>query len=365
MKKILVVQPSMPPYEEYCAEIKDIWESKWLTHTGPKHQELEKQLCSYLGVENISLFANGHLALELAINALGLTGEAITTPFTFASTTQAIARNGLTPVFCDIKYDNYTMDASKIEALITEKTSAIIPVHVYGSICDYEEIERIADKYNLRVIYDAAHAFGVKVNGRGVGNLGDISMFSFHATKVFNTVEGGGLTYRDAALTPKFAQLRQFGMKGQEAVPIIGTNAKMTEAHAAMGICNLRHINAEIAKRKLVAEKYVSLLNDIDGIKLSPVQEGVTPNYAYFPVLFDGYKYNRDEVFEKLAAEGIFARKYFYPLTNEFECYKDYPTAKPEATPIAKKISQSVLCLPMYADLALEDVERICNIILE
>ena len=364
MKPIQVVQPSMPPYEEYCEEIKDMWESRWLTHTGPKHQKLEKKLCEYLSVDNISLFANGHLALELAIKALGLTGEIITTPFTFASTTQAIARNGLTPVFCDINEDDFTMDVRQIEALITEKTSAILPVHVYGSICDYKEIDKIAKKYNLKVICDAAHAFGIETDGRGVGNLGDISMFSFHATKVFHTVEGGGLTYHDESLSPIFAQLRQFGMQGQTAVPLVGTNAKMTEIHAAMGLCNLRHIDEEIEKRKAVYNRYLNNLNGVCGIKLLSIKPGVKHNYAYFPVVFSSYKYSRDEVYARLAERKIFARKYFYPLTNEFECYRDFPTANVSRTPIAKEISDKVLCMPMYADLQLEDVDRICDIIL-
>lgn len=363
MKPIQVVQPSMPPYEEFCEEIKDMWETRWLTHTGPKHQKLEKELRDYLHVKYVSLFSNGHMALELAIKALHLTGEVITTPFTFASTTQAIVRNGLTPVFCDINEDDYTIDVQKIESLITEKTSAIIPVHVYGSVCDYKAIEKIAQKFNLKVIYDAAHAFGVEVDGKGVGNLGDISMFSFHSTKVFHTFEGGGLTFSDDALYPLFAQLRQFGMEGKERVPIVGTNAKMTEAHAAMGLCNLRHIDEEITKRKAVFERYLAHFQGIKGIKMLHFGKKVKHNYAYFPVVFDGYKYSRDEVFDRLAKENIFARKYFYPLTNEFECYQNLKSTDNNKTPIAKQISNSVICLPMYADLELESVDNICEII--
>ncbi|KEF38883.1 putative PLP-dependent enzyme possibly involved in cell wall biogenesis [Schinkia azotoformans MEV2011] len=362
---IPVVEPSMPPYEEYINEIKNLWDNRWLTHTGPKHQALENGLCEFLGVDNISLFANGHLALEIAINGLQLTGEIITTPFTFASTTQAIVRNKLTPVFCDINENDYTIDVTKIEELITENTSAILPVHVYGNICDVHKIEEIANKYNLKVIYDAAHAFGIKLGNTPVGNFGDVSMFSFHATKVFHTVEGGGLTYQDPKYKDIFAKIRQFGMEGQESVPIVGTNAKMTEIHAAMGLCNLRHITEEIAKRGLAMNRYRELLTGVKGIRLCEVQENVTPNYSYFPVLFnkDEFGKDRDEVADLLAKNNIFARKYFYPLTNGFSAYKDM--FQIQETHIAKKIADNILTLPLYSDLSLEEVEQICKVILE
>lgn len=365
IKPIPVVKSSMPPYEEYIEEIKDMWESRWLTHTGPKHQALEKNLCKYLEVKNIALFANGHLALELAIDALGLTGEIITTPFTFASTTQAIVRNGLTPVFCDINEDDFTIDVSRIEALITEKTSAIIPVHVYGNVCDVYAINAIAKKHNLRVIYDAAHTFGVKIKGTAIGNFGDMSMFSFHATKVFHTVEGGGLTYSDSKYSAVFARLRQFGMLGQESVPTIGTNAKMTEMHAAMGLCNLRHIDKEIEKRGQVVNRYRKLLSGVKGLRFCEPQKNVTPNYPYFPVLFDKEEFgmNRDEVATLLAKNNIFARKYFYPLTSNFEAYQGMFDI--QKTPVAERIADNVLTLPLYADLSVEDVDRICEIILK
>ncbi len=362
-KPIMVVKSSMPPYEEFVEEIKDLWESRHLTHQGPKYNQLEKNLKEYLSAEEISLFANGHLALELAINALGLTGEVITTPYTFASTTQAIVRNGLTPVFCDINEDDYTIDVSKIESLITEKTSAIIPVHVYGNVCNVYEIEKIAKKHNLKVIYDAAHVFGVKLNDTPIGNFGDMTMFSFHATKVFHTVEGGGLVFKNPEYKTRLAQLRQFGMQGQESVPIVGTNAKMTEMHAAMGLCNLRHIDEEIAKRKKAAERYFERLGGVQGIKLCYPKQNVKANYAYFPVVFEGYKYNRDEVSEKLANENIFARKYFYPLTSDFKAYQGM--FEIQQTPIARKIANSVLTLPLYADLTVEEVDEICDIILK
>ena len=329
---------------------------------GPIHNEFMDKVGSYLGVDNVSLFTNGHLALCVAIRALGLMGEVITTPFTFASTTHAIVDCGLTPVFCDVNPDTYTIDADKIESLITDKTSAIMPVHVYGNVCDVEKIEAIAKKHNLKVIYDAAHVFGVKIGDKGIGSFGDISMFSFHATKVFNTIEGGCLTYGDKSLDSKISSLRNFGITSPESVDMVGTNAKMNEFQAAMGLCNLKNIDENIAERKLAEETYRTRLHGVKGIKLSPVQEGVTSNYAYFPVVFDGYKYNRDEVAQKLSENGVFARKYFYPITNEFSCYKGKYKGD---TPIAKDISEKVLTLPMYAGLTVDEVNMICDIILK
>lgn len=362
MTKINVTRSSMPSYEEYCEAIKPIFESKWLTNMGPLHNEFADKVGAYLGVDNVSLFTNGHLALCVAIRALGLTGEVITTPFTFASTTHAIVDCGLTPVFCDVNPDTYTIDADKIEELITEKTSAIIPVHVYGNVCDIEKIESIAKKHNLKVIYDAAHVFGVTIGDRGIGSFGDISMFSFHATKVFNTIEGGCLTYSDKSLEAKITSLRNFGITSPESVDMIGTNAKMNEFQAAMGLCNLKNIDDCIAERKKAEEAYRVRIEGVEGIKLCSKAENVTSNYAYFPVVFEGYKYNRDEIAEKLAVNDIFARKYFYPITNEFNCYKGKYRGE---TPIAKKISENVLTLPMYAGLTEDDVNRICDIILE
>lgn len=358
-------RPSMPAYEAYIEEIKSLWENRWLTHTGPKHQELEKKLCGYLGVENVSLFANGHLAMELAIDALQLKGEVITTPFTFASTTQAIVRNGLVPVFCDIDEKTYTMDAKKIESLITEKTSAIMPVHVFGNVCDVEAIARIAEKYNLKVIYDAAHSFGESVNGNAIGRYGDVSMFSFHATKVFHTVEGGCLTYADSSYTQKFNELRQFGMVGQESVQAIGTNAKMTEMHAAMGLCNLRVVDEFIMKRKLATERYHELLSGVPGISLCKIPGNIKPNYAYMPALFNKEEFgmSRDDVCDLLAEEGIYARKYFFPLTSHFEIYQGMFDI--QETPVAEKVANNILTLPLYSDLSLEDVERVCKVLLK
>jgi len=364
---INVTRSSMPSYEEFCEEIKELWDSHWLTNMGIKHKTLQANLEQYLGTPHVTLYTNGHLALENVIAAMGLPegGEVITTPFTFASTTHAIVRNGLVPVFCDINPVDYTMDVSRLESLITEKTVAIIPVHVYGNLCDTDTIDTIAKKHNLKVIYDAAHAFGVTKNGVNAVNFGDASMLSFHATKVFNTIEGGAVCFKDDALVQVLNDMKNFGIRGPESVAYIGGNAKMNEFQAAMGICNLRHIDAELAKRKTVVEHYCKRLSGVEGITLCAEQPGVKSNYAYFPVVFDGYKYTRDEIHAKLAEQGIVARKYFYPLTNAFECYEDFPTAGADKTPVANHIAQRVLTLPLYADLSLADVDLICDIILE
>ena len=364
-KQILVTRSSMPDFEEYCNEIKELWETHWLTNMGVKHKELEKSLLEYLKTPNITLFTNGHLALECIIAAFNFPkgSEVITTPFTFASTTHAISRNGLVPVFCDINPEDFTIDTDKIENLITEKTCAIIPVHVYGNLCDVEKIEKIAKKYNLKVIYDAAHAFGVEKNGVGVANFGDASMFSFHATKVFNTIEGGAVTYKDENLNKILYDIKNFGITGPESVEYIGGNAKMNEFQAAMGICNLRHVDKEIEKRKKVVERYREKLQNIEGIKIIHISGEIKENYAYFPVVFDNYKYTRDEIFKKLGEENIIARKYFYPLINDFDCYKEKYSSKD--TPIAKYMADKVLTLPLYADLELEVVDKICDIILK
>lgn len=363
MKRILVTQSSMPPFEEYVKEIKDIWESHWLTNMGPKHNLLESKLRDFLDVENISLFTNGHNALELCLQAMNLSGEVITTPFTFASTTHAIVRNGLTPVFCDIDPITYCIDTSKIEKLITDKTTAIVPVHVYGHVCDVEEIKRIARKYGLKVIYDAAHVFGVRYKGKGIGDFGDAAMFSFHATKVYHTIEGGAVCYHDQEFGKELYKLRDFGIKDAETIDGIGTNAKMNEFVAAMGLCNLRHINEEIARRKKVVECYRDNLSDLEGIQLPPIQKDVVSNYAYFPIVIDEIKFGktRNELFEILAKENIHVRKYFYPLTSTFDAF--HGKFDVNLTPVALHISKRVLTLPLYADLELSDVKRICDII--
>lgn len=364
---INVTRSSMPDFEEYCEEIRELWDSHWLTNMGAKHKQLQADLETYLSVPHVTLYTNGHLALENVITALNFPkgSEVITTPFTFVSTTHAIVRNGLVPVFCDINDVDYTLDVSKIESLITPKTVAILPVHVYGNVCDVEAIKAIADKHGLKVIYDAAHAFGVTYKGVNIANFGDVSMFSFHATKVFNTIEGGALCYADDALVQLLNDIKNFGIRGTESVVYIGGNAKMSEFQAAMGICNLRHIDREIAKRKAVVKHYKKCLGNIQGIKLCGEQENTTSNYAYFPVLFDGCRKSRNDVFESLRTHGIVARKYFYPLTNDIECYQTFPTADVDQTPVAKHVADRILTLPLYADLSEEDIDRICDIILE
>ena len=363
---ILVTRSSMPDFAEYCEEIRDLWDSHWLTNMGDKHQRFQAELERFLGVKHVTLYTNGHLALENVIAAMDLPrgGEVITTPFTFASTTHAIVRNGLTPVFCDVNERDYTIDVSKIEALITEKTVAIVPVHVYGNLCDVEAIAALAKKYGLKVIYDAAHAFAVSDKGVSSACFGDAAMFSFHATKVFNTIEGGAVCFKDDSLTEVLDDLKNFGIRGPENCEYVGGNAKMNEFQAAMGLCNLRHLEREIEKRSKVAAHYHARLDGIAGLRLCDPQPDVKPNYAYFPVVFDGYRYDRDQVDSRLKEQNIHARKYFYPLTNSFGCYRDLPTAGAEKTPVALHLSRSVLTLPMYADLAAEDVDRICDIIL-
>lgn len=364
MNEILVTRSSMPDMEEYIDEIKDLWDTHWLTNMGVKHRQLQRELKEYLSVENIELLTNGHMALELTLQAMNLTGEVITTPFTFASTTHAIVRNGLTPVFCDIDADSYTLDVSRLEELITDRTSAIVPVHVYGNICNVEEIARIAGKYGLKVIYDAAHTFGERYKGQGIGSFGDASCFSFHATKTFNTIEGGAVCFRDKELGNRIYDLKNFGIHGPEVVEGVGANAKMNEFQAAMGICNLRHIDEETAKREKVIEQYRKRLGTVEGIKLNPVQDNVKPNYAYFPVVFDEkvFGFSRNEIADRLAEHGIFSRKYFYPLTNTFDCF--HGKFDVDVTPVALHIAKRVLTLPLYADLSIEEVNRICDIIL-
>lgn len=364
MDKILVTRSSMPKLDEYIEEIREIWNTHWLTNMGDKHKEFQKRLVQYLDIDHIELLTNGHMALELSMQAMGLKGEVITTPFTFASTTHAIVRNGLEPVFCDINSVDFTIDVSKLEELITDRTCAIVPVHVYGNICDIMEIERIAKKYDLRVIYDAAHAFGVKYRDRGIGQFGDASCFSFHATKVFNSIEGGAVSFSDESFGRELYRLKNFGIRGPEIVDGVGANAKMNEFCAAMGLCNLRHVDEEINKRKKIVEHYRKRLEGIDGLQLNPIQDGVKTNYAYFPIIVEEKTFgmSRNELYKELEQHDIIARKYFYPLTNTFSCFHGrYDLGN---TPIALHISKRVLTLPLYADLDLDVVDKICNIII-
>lgn len=362
--KILVTQSSMPSYEEYIEAIKPLWDSHWLTNMGKYHKELEKELREYMDVENVSLMVNGHMSLEMAIQSFDFPegSEIITTPFTFISTTHAIVRNRLKPVFCDAKLSDGIIDETKIEDLITEKTVAILPVHVYGNVCNIEEIQRIADKYSLKVIYDAAHAFGVKYRGKGIGNYGDASAFSFHATKVFNTIEGGAVTFSDSKLYDKLYNLKNFGIRGEELVVSVGANAKMNEFCAIMGLCNLKHIDAAMDSRKKCCELYRKLLSEVKGIKFFDTNNEATRNYAYFPIIVtDDYCISRDELYDKLKENNIFARKYFYPLTSDQACFKNkYKNCSLEN---ARWLAKHVLVLPLYEGLKDEDVEKIVNVI--
>ena len=360
---ILVTRSSMPPLEEFIEEIRPIWDSHWLTNMGVYHERFKEQLNQFLGVPHTELFVNGHMALEMAIQAMGLTGEVITTPFTFVSTTHAIVRNGLTPVFCDINPEDFTIDVSKLEALITDRTSAIIPVHVYGNLCDVDTIDAIAKKHGLKVFYDAAHAFGERYHGKGVGTFGDASMFSFHATKVFNSIEGGAVTFAEDWMDHRLNCLKNYGIVDQDHVVWVGGNAKMNEFQAAMGLCNLRHVDEEIGKRRKVVERYMEHLGGLPGLKLPHCQKGLTPNYAYFPVVFDGFGADRNQIYDALAANDIYPRKYFYPLTNAFQCYEG--RFSPEDTPVASYMAERVLTLPLYAGLSVRDVDRICRILKE
>ena len=363
--KILVTQATLPPFEEYVDEIKSIWDSHWLTNMGVKHREFQNKLKEFMRVSNVELMVNGHMALEMILQAYDLKGEVITTPFTFASTTHAIVRNGLTPVFCDIKEDDHTIDANKIEELISDKTCAIVPVHVYGNICDVDKIDTVARKYNLKVIYDAAHTFGEAYKGIGVGNFGDASIFSFHATKVFNSIEGGCVCFSDSSIEKQLYNLKNFGIKDAETVETVGANAKMNEFQAAMGLCNLRYLAENIEKRKNLVKLYQEMLSDIEGLSIWHEQDNVTHNYAYFPVVISKeiYGLNRDEVYELLMKYDICPRKYFYPLTCDFDAYKgEYGGAN---CGVARKISNSVLTLPIYPDLETGVIEKICRIFKE
>lgn len=359
-EKILVTKSLLPPYDYYCEKIKSIWNNSWLTNCGPLHQKLESELCSFLNVGSLALYANGHLALENALELLDVKGEIITTPFTFVSTTSAIVRTGNSPVFCDINPTDYTIDVEKIEELITDKTIAILPVHVYGNVCNVKAIAKIAKKYDLKVIYDAAHAFGVKYHGKSVACYGDISMFSFHATKVFNTIEGGGLALNDTNLKEKAEALKNFGIINYEETGLIGGNAKMNEFQAAMGLCNMKYLDESIRKRKKVVELYIELLNGVEGIILNRMSEDTESNYAYFPIkVEDSFRMSRDDLFDLLNENGIFARKYFYPISNQLKAYSHYYGN----TPVARDLSKRILTLPLYPDLGEENVKKICSVI--
>lgn len=359
-KQIYLTKASMPPFEEYINEIRDMWDSHWITSMGPKHNQFEKELRNFLEVENVSVFTNGHNALELTIQALDLTGEVITTPYTFISTTHSITRNGLEPVFCDINANDFTIDADKIESLITENTSAIIPVHTYGNICDVEKIESIAQKYNLKVIYDAAHCFGETYKNKSVASFGDASIYSFHASKVFNTIEGGCVSTNNNKLHGKLEKLRNFGFSDGLS-EYIGTNAKMNEFSAAMGICNLRHINKSILKRKKLTEYYNSSLKNIKSIKFITQVGDLKSNYSYYPIIINPTisRVNRDELFNYLNQNKIQALRNFYPITTDHPCYKNQEYKG--TTPVSRSLSEQILLLPLNENLKFEDIEYICS----
>jgi len=364
-KDILVTRSSMPDYNEYCSEIAPLWDTRRLTNVGKIHCELQHKLREILGTDNLELFVNGHTALEMGIQALELSGEVITTPYTFASTTHALVRNGLKPVFCDIKMSDFTIDENQVESLITPKTSAILAVHVYGQPCNVEKLQEIAANYGLKLIFDAAHAFGVTIDGKSVACYGDLSMFSFHATKVFHTIEGGAVAYRDPRLGERLRLLRNFGLSGEDA-QLVGGNGKMNEFSAAMGICNLRHNKENIERRKAVYAAYSEGLHGIQAIRpFLYISERVAQNYAYYPIIVndDIFPDGRDALQKALEAEHILTRKYFYPLTNDFDCYHNMDLNR--NTPVARYVSSHVLCLPMYSELELGQVKRICSKIRE
>lgn len=364
-KQITVTSPLLPSLDDFIPMLRDIWDRKWLTNNGHYHKELEKALAEYLGVKYISLFTNGTLPLITALQAMRISGEVITTPYSFVATTHSIWWNGLKPVFVDIEEETGNIDPEKIEAAITPHTTAIMPVHVYGTPCNMKRIQEIADVYGLKVIYDAAHAFGVKVNGESVLNAGDMSTLSFHATKVYNTVEGGALICHDEATKKRIDYLKNFGFAGETTVVAPGINSKMDEIRAAYGLLNLKQVDDAIAKRKATAEKYRAALKDVPGIRLLNDVEGVHHNYAYFPIFIDEkvYGMSRDDLYAKLQEHDIFGRRYFYPLISTFSAYKGLESANPKNLPIAHKLADQVLCLPMFAGLDEEGVNRIIDVV--
>ena len=366
-KVITVTSPLLPSLEEFMPYLQDIWERKWLTNNGHYHQELEKALCEYLKVPYISLFTNGTLPLMCALQALRITGEVITTPYSFVATTHSLWWNGIKPVFVDIDPETCNLDSDKIEAAITPKTTAIMPVHVYGKPCDTERIQEIADKYGLKVIYDAAHAFGVEVNGKSILEAGDISTLSFHATKVYNTVEGGALVCHDEQMKKRIDYLKNFGFAGETTVIAPGINGKMDEVRSAYGLLNLKQVDAAIEARRQVAIKYREALRGVKGIRVMEDMPTVRHNYSYFPIFIDAEAYGmtRDELYFKMKENGVLGRRYFYPLISEFSTYRGLESARPENLPVATKIADSVICLPMYHNLTAENIEKVISVIVK
>ena len=366
-KQITVTSPLLPDLEEFHALLKEIWDSKWVTNNGSFHKQLEKELADYLKVPYISLFTNGTLPLLTALQALRITGEVITTPYSFVATTHSIWWNGCKPVFVDVNPATGNMDPDKIEAAITNKTTAIMPVHVYGKPCDTKRIMEIADKYGLKVIYDAAHAFGVEVNGESVLTAGDMSTLSFHATKVYNTLEGGALVMHDAETKKRVDYLKNFGFAGETEVVAPGINSKVDEVRAAYGIINLRQVDAAIEARHQVAVKYRDALRPVEGITFMDDMPGVKHNYSYFPIFIDAEKYGmtRDELYEKMRSQNVLGRRYFYPLISTFSTYRGLESAAPKNLPNAHKMADSVICLPMHHELSVEDIHRVLELIVK
>ena len=364
---ITVTSPLLPDLEEFHGLLKEIWDSRWITNNGSFHKKLESALAEYLKVPYVSLFTNGTLPLITALQALRITGEVITTPYSFVATTHALWWNGIKPVFVDIDWKTGCMDPNKIEAAITPKTTAIMPVHVYGKPCDMKSIQDIADKYGLKVIYDAAHAFGVEVNGESVLNAGDMSTLSFHATKVYNTIEGGAMVMHDAKTKQRIDYLKNFGFAGETEVVGPGINSKMDEMRSAYGLLNLKQVDAAIEARHKVAVKYREALRDVAGIEYWDDLPGVKHNYSYFPIFVHEKEYGmtRDELYLKMKEQGILGRRYFYPLISEFSTYRGLESARPENLPVAHKMANSVICLPMHHALSDSDIERILNCIKE
>lgn len=364
-KLITVTSPLLPDLEEFHSLLQDIWKSKWITNNGSFHQQLEKELAEYLKVPYISLFTNGTLPLITALQALRITGEVITTPYSFVATTHSLWWNGIKPVFVDIDPATGNIDPDKIETAITPKTTAIMPVHVYGKPCETERIQAIADKYGLKVIYDAAHAFGVEVNGESILNAGDMSTLSFHATKVYNTIEGGALVMHDEKTKKRIDYLKNFGFASETEVVAPGINSKVDEMRAAYGILNLRQVDAAIEARHQVAVKYREALRPIEGITFMDDMPGVKHNYSYFPIFVDAEKYGmtRDELYFKMREQGVLGRRYFYPLISDFSTYRGLPSATRENLPVATQMANEVICLPMHHELNEENIERILNCI--
>jgi len=364
-KPIYVTRPSLPPLDEFVESLKEIWDSRILTNFGPFHDRLEKELAEYLGVKYVSLFANGTLALITALQTLDITGEVITTPFSFVATTNSLIFRNITPVFVDIEPDYFNLDADKIEAAITSKTQAILPVHVFGNPCNVEGIQQIANRNGMKVIYDSAHAYGVAVNGTSVLNFGDLSILSFHATKVYNTFEGGAIVCHDYQIKKRIDHLKDFGFTDEINVIAPGINGKMNELQSAYGLLQLKYINGEIKKRQIISNLYGELLNNISGVRVLQDMPGVRHNYSYFPILIDQKVYgkSRDEVYAELKRHNIFSRRYFYPLISQYPSYNRFQSARAENLPVAEIVTQNILCLPLYSDLERSEVELVTKII--